>query len=61
MSEFVSEEQCMLCSGMWPSEQELFRAHLESIPAREPICDVCLMAFWRNIGFPVRDDGPTEH
>ena len=26
MSDFVSEDQCALCSCIWPSEREAFRA-----------------------------------
>ena len=61
MSDSVSEDQCALCSAMWPSERVAFRENLDTIPLREPVCDACLMAFARNIGLPVRDDGPTEH
>jgi hypothetical protein len=61
MSEdYVSEGQCTLCSRMWPSEREAFRAGLDTLPIDEPVCNACLMAFWRNMGLPVRDD-TTEH
>ena len=62
MSEdYVSEDQCALCSRMWASERLAFRASLDTIPTNEPICNACLMAWARNIGFPVRDDDVTEH
>lgn len=61
MADFVSEDQCALCSAMWPSEREAFRANLDQIPLRETVCDACLIAFWRNIGFPVSDAEPTQH
>lgn len=55
MTEYISEENCMLCSKMWPSERPEFRRLLDSIPLGEPVCNTCLMAFARNGGFPVRD------
>ena len=45
----VPEERCQLCSGMWPSEREGFRACLYVLPASAGVCDACLMAFWHNI------------
>jgi hypothetical protein len=61
MTDFVSEEQCTLCAGIWPSERAAFRANLETIPLREPVCNACMMAFWRNIGMPIGPDEPTQH
>jgi hypothetical protein len=60
MDDFVSEDDCSLCSKMWQSERSEFREVLDSIPLNRPVCNACLMAFARNIGFPVRDD-PVEH
>ncbi len=61
MSEdYVSEDQCALCSRIWPSERPAFRAHLDEIPLNETVCNACLMAWARNVGFPVRHDS-TEH
>jgi hypothetical protein len=57
MSDSVSEDECTLCSGMWPSERDAFRANLDKVSLRDPVCDACLMAFFRNIGFPVSDEG----
>ncbi len=59
--EYVSEDQCALCSRMLPSERSAFRAHLDKIPLKNAICNACLMAWARNIGFPVPDDDATEH
>jgi hypothetical protein len=61
MPDFVSEEQCVLCSAMRSSERATFRENLNRIPLSDNICNACLIAFWRNIGFPVSDDGPTQH
>jgi hypothetical protein len=61
MQDFVSEDQCAVCSGLHPSEREAFRSHLGEIPLREPVCDACMMAFFRTIGFPVSDGEQTEH
>jgi len=61
MSDFVDEEHCALCSRMWPSEREAFRANLDTVSLNEPVCNACLMAFWRNLGLPVRDGDATEH
>ena len=47
--------------GHVAEREAAFRANLDAIPLREPVCDACMIAFARNIGFPVRDDGPTEH
>jgi hypothetical protein len=60
VGDYVDEAHCSLCSGMWPSEREAFRENLEWIPVNKPVCNRCLMTFWRNLGFPVRDD-PIEH
>jgi hypothetical protein len=46
---------------MWASERPAFRAGLDRIPLKEPVCNACLMAFARNIGLPVRDGDPVEH
>jgi len=61
MPDYVDEDQFPLCSDWWRSERPAFRANLEWIPLGEPICIPCLMAWSRNIGFPVRDDEPTLH
>jgi hypothetical protein len=55
MPDFVDEEHCQLCSRVEPSEREAFRACLDMLPLKEPICEACLIAFWRNLGLPVRD------
>jgi hypothetical protein len=57
---YVSEDDCTLCGRMWRSEREAFRSQLDWLPMDEPVCNACLLAFFRNIGLPVRDD-PTEH
>lgn len=46
---------------MWASEREAFRANLDKIPLKEPVCNACVMAFFRNIGFPVSDNEEPEH
>src|SRR6266480_2218844 len=56
MSDFVDEEHCPLCARYWPSERPAFRANLDTIPLKEPICNAFLMVWARNIGFPVSDD-----
>lgn len=56
ISDFVSEDECALCSGMLPSERAVCRKNLDQIPLREPVCDACLAAFFCNIGFPVSDE-----
>jgi hypothetical protein len=61
MSDFADEEHCALCSRMWPSEREGFRANLDTLPLLDGVCDACQMAFWRNMGLPVRDGDATEH
>jgi hypothetical protein len=57
--DFVAEEECVLCSHMWPSEREAFRANLDGVPLKEPVCDRCMVAFWRNLGLPVKNE--IEH
>src|SRR5262249_33307673 len=41
MSDFVDEEHCPLCSHMWRSEREAFRANLDKLPLNEPVCNAC--------------------
>jgi hypothetical protein len=62
VTDFVSEDQCAVCSLVPPIDRQLFRMDLYKIPLREPMCDACVMAFFRNIGFPVSDDEePSGH
>lgn len=62
MPDSVDEGHCVVCGGILPSEREAFRATLDALPLDdEQICDACLMAFWRNLGFPLRDDDSTRH
>jgi len=61
MTDFTTEERCALCSGMWASERGAFRANLETLPLNEPVCNACLMAFWRNLGFPLSNDEEPKH
>jgi hypothetical protein len=59
-SDLVTEEDCSLCTRMRPRERDAFRASLETLPLKEPVCVACEMAFWRNLGFPVRDHDLPE-
>jgi len=61
MSDLVDEEHCALCSRMWRSEREAFRANLDELPLNEPVCDACFMAFCQNLGSTVSDNDTTEH
>jgi hypothetical protein len=44
--EFVSEDDCAVC-GRWPKRDR--SALRDLIDRREPICDECVNAFFRNI------------
>jgi hypothetical protein len=65
MSEFVGENDCLLCGDLPPAERDAFRATLDRMPLDEPVCNACLIAFWRNLGLPVsatdEPDDPTKH
>jgi len=43
MSDFVDEDHCALCSRVPPSERDAFRASLDRMPLKEPVCDACLV------------------
>ena len=55
-------DDCIIC-GNWPERDRwVLREMLDTLPIDiELICDACLMAWARNVGFPVRDDDATEH
>ena len=44
---------CAVCSKVEADQREFFRSELIAVPVNEDVCDCCLMAFFRNIGFPV--------
>ncbi|MDX6462537.1 MAG: hypothetical protein QOE55_6234 [Acidobacteriaceae bacterium] len=58
----TSEGACIIC-GKWPEKDRwALREMLDTLPIdMELICDECVMAWARNVGFPVGDDGATEH
>ena len=46
---WATEADCTVCSD-WPDkDKDLKRSELDSIPAQDPICKVCFLAFWENI------------
>jgi hypothetical protein len=53
---------CALCSHIPPVAREAFRADLDTLPLNDPICEACLMAWWRKL-FPASDDADdvTKH
>ena len=61
MSDLSMRNIVPFARACWPSERDAFRANLDALPLNEPVCNACLMAFWRNLGLPVRDDDATEH
>ena len=57
MSDNIDENDCILCGKLAPSERKKFREGLLRIPLDdELICDACLVAFGKNVGFPFSDD-----
>jgi hypothetical protein len=61
MSDLADEKDCLLCGEIPASERDAFRASLDKLPLDEPVCDECLMAWWRNLGLPVSNDKTTKH
>jgi hypothetical protein len=59
--EMVSEAECNVCGALTAEERAALRTDLLVIPIREPICEHCLMAWARNVGFGPLLDGPTTH
>jgi hypothetical protein len=61
MPDLVDEKDCLVCGEIAPNERDAFRASLDTLPMKEPICIFCEIAFWRNLGLPVSDtDEPDE-
>ena len=61
MGDDVTEEACSLCSSLPANERVAFRSMLDAVPLQQDVCDRCLVAFFRNIGFPVDSDDPDDH
>ena len=61
-TDFIDEDNCVLCGGIQTSERESFRANLDKLELDDdkPVCRACFVAFWRNLGFPVRDHDLPE-
>lgn len=57
----VRSVTCCLCDAVPLTERGKFRAELNDMPLSGPVCDACEIAFWRNLGLPVRDDDETKH
>jgi hypothetical protein len=53
MPDLADEKECLLCGEIPAGERDAFRASLDKLPLDEPVCDECLMAWWRNLGFPI--------
>jgi hypothetical protein len=45
----MGEKNCSICGELSPIAKAATREELFVIPLREPVCDGCLMAFWRNV------------
>jgi hypothetical protein len=46
--------------GNWPERDRwALREMLDTLPLHEPTSIECEVAFWRNMGLPVRDDDAT--
>ena len=57
--DWVDEADCPVCA--YVDDKAEFREGLDAIPLSVEICKACLVAFFRNIGFPVSDDDPPLH
>jgi len=56
----MSEEDCAVY-GQWPPrDREVMRTLIDRIPLREPVCEECRMAFWRNILIEAEPEAPEE-
>jgi hypothetical protein len=55
-------DNCIICRE-WPERRRrALREMLDTFPLQEePVCNECLMVFWRNMGLPARDGDATEH
>jgi len=43
------QDRCAVCAR-WPAaDREGMRMLVDSIPLREPVCEDCVMAFWRTL------------
>lgn len=60
MDDEISEKECVLCANIDADRRHDFWETLIEIPLKQGVCDRCLAAFFRNIGFPIADDDPSK-
>jgi hypothetical protein len=53
---YATEDECACCSRLPAVLRPMLRIAIDQIPLREPVCDACLEAFWKNVkeGEPMR-------
>jgi hypothetical protein len=58
----MSEDDCIICSK-WPERDRwALREMLDALPLDdEPVCDECLMVFWKNCVAGPEPSSPRKH
>jgi hypothetical protein len=57
----ATEAECVFC-GRWPSAlRPVMRNAIDRLPLKKPVCEACVVVFWRNcVGRVIEPKGPCD-